>query len=499
MIEIKDFTPRQYQKEIFETSKNNNLLAVLPTGVGKTFLAVLLAVNKLNKEEGSKVIIVAPSKPLCAQHHETFINHTNLEEEDITLLTGAIQPKKRQEYYEQAKIIVATPQTIKQDLINERLTLKYISALIIDEAHKSVGNYAYTFLSKNYIENSKYPIILALTASPGGTKSKIDLIKENLSIDKVEIRTEHDIHKFIQEKEITTIEVELTPELKALHDQIKIIYKSKLKEVRKIGLTKPTYLISKGDLLKLQFSLRKKIKSRNQMVFYGLYLTALLIKLDYCLELIETQGVKPLQQYWNKLQQETSKAASTILNINEIQKAILKTNKLVEKGTKHPKLFMLRSILKKEIKENSNSKIIVFANYRNTIDEIVELLNLEENIKATKLIGQKSGLTQKEQIATIKEFEEGKYNVIIGTSISEEGLSISGATIAIQFDQGKSSEIRTIQRMGRVGRVEAGKVITLLTKNTREIGYYYASKRKEKVMQTTLKKIQETPTTLNQY
>ncbi|MAG52742.1 MAG: hypothetical protein CMH62_02150 [Nanoarchaeota archaeon] len=151
---------------------------------------------------------------------------------------------------------------------------------------------------------------------------------------------------------------------------------------------------------------------------------------------------------------------------------------------------MLRGLIKKELKE-INTKIIIFANYRNTIDEIVDFLNKEEEVKATKLIGQKLGLKQEEQIATIKRFEDGIYNTLVCSSIGEEGISIKGATTAIMYDQGKSSEIRSIQRTGRVARLEAGKIITLLTKDTREIGYYWASKRKEKTMKNILSNMQK--------
>jgi ERCC4-related helicase len=496
MYKIKGFTPRNYQEEITKTATNNNTLVVLPTGTGKTSIAILTAINKLN-QSSSNVLILTPTKPLSAQIQKEFIEKTNIPEDQIMLLTGAIPPKQRQELWEQAMVTIATPQTIQKDLENDRISLSPTSLLVIDECHRSRENFANTKVANFYQQQAKSPTILGLTASPGGDKNKIEEIKNNLFIEAVEIRTEEDIKEFIQKKDISWLEVTLPKEIKQVNDLIKKTYKNKLKDLRKIGFTKPVSIISKGDLIRLQVKLRTEISKKNPTTFYGLSLTALLIKLDYACELLETQGLTSLQNFFNKLEAETTKAAATILNMTEIQKAIAITKDLIKKEIKHPKLYMLKGLIKRELK-NKKAKIIVFANYRDTIDEIVEFLKQEEEILPTKLIGQKSGLTQKEQIETIKQFSEGTYNTLICSSIGEEGIDIKGATTAIMYDQGKSSEIRKIQRAGRVARLETGKIISLLTKDTREIAYYWSSKRKENQMKNILTKMQnnETQSTL---
>lgn len=490
MYSIKNITPRKYQSEIVETAKENNLLCVLPTGVGKTLIGILTAIERLKQHPNSNILFMTPTKPLSAQIQKEFQNNTTIPKEQIVLLTGAITPKKRQELWEQAIVTVATPQTIQKDLENERTSLSPTSLLVIDECHRSRMNFANTKVASFYIQQSNFPRILALTASPGGTKQKIEEIKNNLHIEAIEIRTEHDIQDYIQEKKIHWLEVELPQELKHLNELIKKAYKEKLKDLKKIGFTKPPSIISKKDLLQLQQRFRSQLSKKNPSTFYGISLTALLIKIDYASELLETQGLLPLQEFWNKLQKEETKAAKSILKIPEIQTAISLTQDLIKKDTKHPKLYMLRGAVRKELEKNPNSKIIVFANYRNTINEILNFLKPEPTIKATKLIGQKSGLTQKEQIKTIKDFEEGKYNVIVGTSISEEGLSIGSLDCSIFFDAVPSS-IRRIQRSGRVGRIKPGKIIHLITRNTREQGYYWKSIKEEKRMKNILHEMQK--------
>jgi ERCC4-related helicase len=496
MHSIKDFTPRNYQTEISQTATVNNTLVVLPTGTGKTKIAVLTAIARLNSKIPSNILVLTPTKPLSAQIQQEFIANTSIPEEEIALLTGTVTPNQRQALWEQSTIIVATPQTIQKDLENSRISLSSTSLLVVDECHRSRDNFANTKVTSSYLEQSKFPRILALTASPGGTKTKIEEIKTNLNIEAVEIRTEEDIAEFIQKKEIKWLEVSFPPELKALHHLIKTAYRNRVGDLQKVGFNKPSAIVGKGDLIRLQIKLRKQLFRKNPTIFFGLSLTALLIKLDYAAELLETQGLIPLNEYWTKLSKEETKAAKSILKTPEIQQAILQTQTLIKKDTKHPKLYMIRGLVKKEL-QNPQAKIIIFVNYRNTISEILDFLNQEPEILATKLIGQKLGLTQKEQISIIKDFEEGKYNILVCSSIGEEGIDIKGATTAIMFDQGSSSEIRKIQRAGRVARLETGKIISLLTKDTREMGYYWASQKKEKTMKETLKNMQqETQTTL---
>ncbi len=490
MYRIKNLQPRKYQTEIFETSKEKSTLVCLPTGVGKTLVALLLSIYRLNKIKNSKIAIVSPTKPLCSQHTKTFKENTTIPEEEIILLTGTITPEKRKDLYNK-KVIVATPQTLKEDLLNNRFSFKDFSALIIDEAHRAIGNYAYTFLAEKYLQQSEFPRILALTASPGGTKEKIEEIKNNLKIEAVEIRTEQDIKDYIQEKKINWIHVDLPEPFKKLHQQIKQVYKTKLKDLQKLGITKPPSLISKKDLIEIQKQFHQEIKNKNPLAYHGVSLTSQLIKLDYSLELLETQGLISLNKFWEKLQKEETKAAKNIIKNPEIKKAINLTSTLIEKNIKHPKIYMLKSIIKKELEQNPKSKIIVFANYRNTVDEIISFLKQVDLIKPIKLIGQKDGLKQSEQIQTIKDFESGIYNVMVGTQIIEEGLDIkTGAEIAIFYDI-VPSEIRKIQRAGRVGRTKTGGIIFLLTKNTREEGYYWSSYKKEKTMRKTLYNMQK--------
>ena len=483
-MNIKNFTPRPYQISIIETCKNKNTLVCVPTGLGKTKIAILLAIEELNKYPETKALILTPTKPLANQICNEFKECTDINPNEIVLLTGFISPKKRIDMYNISKVIVATPQTIEKDVTNNRISLNEFSLLVIDEAHRSRERFANTIVAKYYIEQAKYERILALTASPGSTKSKIEEVCKNLYIEAIEIRTEkdEDISEFIQSKNTEYINVELPEEIKFLHSLIKGFYKEKLEGLRNFNINKPTSQINKVDILFLQRRLQNS--SKNSAVFYGLSLVAQLLKLNFAMELIETQGINSLNDFFKKLELEETKAAKIILKNQNILKARMLCEQLLEKSVNHPKINKLKEIIKETLENKKDSRIIIFATYRNTVDNIMNLLN-RIGIKTTRLVGQKEGLSQKEQIETIKNFNDGVYNCLVATSIAEEGLHIEEADVAIFYDNTPSS-IRKIQRAGRVGRLKPGRIIFMITKGTRDSAYYWKSKKDEIRMKSIL-------------
>lgn len=491
MITIENFQPRLYQESILQTSLQNNTLIILPTGLGKTKTAILVAVNRLNNFQNSKVLFLTPTKPLAAQIQKEFIGSTNIKGEKISLLTGALKPESRTGIFSASMVIVATPQTIQKDFEAGRIDLSEISLLCIDEAHRSKQRFANTILAKAYMKNARNPRIIALTASPGGTKEGIKEVCENLSISRVEIRTEshEEVKPYLHKRETEWLSLEFPESFKSLHASIKKAYQDRLAKLRVLGFTKPSYLINKKDLLGLQSRFKQEL-FKNPQAFYGLSLTAQLIKLDYASELLETQGLGALKNFWEKLKTDKSKAAASILKDKSAIKAISQTDALLKEGLEHPKLKKLPEIVEQEISKGKGSKIIIFANYRNTVEEIINVLKAAGKSNPVRLIGQKQGITQKEQIDVIKKFEEGVYNVMVCTSIGEEGLNLKGCDLAIFFDNAPSS-IRKIQRSGRVARFKPGKMVFMMTKGTRDVGFYWKAKREEKSMEGLLSMMQD--------
>jgi len=477
---------RTYQEAILGRAVENNLLCVLPTGLGKTPIAIVLSVFRLGKYPHSRVLILAPTKPLIEQHLNSFREVINLPENDFVLLTGMVKPEEREESYKQSKIIFATPQTVKNDLEKNRLELSNFSLVVFDEAHHSIGDYAYPYIAKVYLENAQSPRILGLTASPGGTKEKIKEIMKNLGIEKVEIRTEEDfdVAPFVKKKQIEWVNVELPQTFFNIRESLRKAYEYRLGQLRKLGFSKPVRLVNKRDLLDLQKKFMSS-SSKGYRKFWGVSLVSQAIKVEHALSLIETQGINSLESYFKKLVSEKAKSSKSLVKDRNVKKAMYLTGELSEEGLEHPKMTRLREIVSNQFRENPDSKIIVFANYRNMVREIVKALSEVRNSKPVEFMGQREGLTQKEQKKRIEEFKEGKYNTLVTTSVGEEGIHVAEADVAV-FYEPVPSEIRQLQRRGRVGRTRVGKVVILMAKKTRDEAYYWVATRKEKLMKKTL-------------
>src|SRR3989338_5596052 len=124
---LKDILPRDYQQKIFETCKGKNCLVVLPTGIGKTLVALMLAIERLQKFPESKILFLAPTRPLAEQHLNYFRKHLPELFATMELFTGKVEAPKRKKLWQNADIIFSTPQCIANDLKNALYNLEDIS------------------------------------------------------------------------------------------------------------------------------------------------------------------------------------------------------------------------------------------------------------------------------------------------------------------------------------------------------------------------------------
>ncbi|MHA1649438.1 MAG: DEAD/DEAH box helicase [Candidatus Helarchaeota archaeon] len=497
---------RLYQETILGTCNRVNSLVILPTGLGKTIIAALIAVNRLSKYSDSKIIFLAPTKPLVAQHYQTFKSVLVLDEE-LKILTGSIASKKRGEIFNDAKILFYTPQTLQNDIITDTVNLKNVSLIIFDEAHRAVGEYAYCFIADRYMKTADNPLILGITASPGATKEKIDTVLENLFIKNIEIRTERspDVVQYIQDIEIQWIKIKLPKEFQEIKRKIEAMYKDTLKYLKRSHVLESYDIsrVTKKDLLTAQIKIQKEVKSKAEPTsddFELIAMAAMAIRYSYMLELLETQGLNSLLSYLIKNEKKASgKHASRVLR-GFVESPFFidiknKVKSLLEKGIYHPKFSTLQKYLENQFKQNESSRVIVFTQYRVTAQLVTDQLSKIEGLRPVRFVGQQSkpgdkGLGQKQQLEILELFKEGTYNVLVATSVAEEGLDIAECDLVIFYDV-VPSEIRYVQRKGRTGRKKPGKVVILMAENSRDEGYYWASQRKQREMHRILNEIQE--------
>ncbi|WP_409200256.1 DEAD/DEAH box helicase [Methanobrevibacter sp. DSM 116169] len=506
LIKVDTVEARAYQQKLAgDVLKKGNTMVVAPTALGKTLVAILVAADRLEKFNKSKVLILAPSKPLTIQHEENFKNFLNV---PITSITGSINVKDRQKRWEESKIICATPQTVESDLLNGRYNFEDVSLIVFDECHHAVGSYSYVYLANRYVKEAKRNLILGLTASPGSDKSKIKEVSHNLYIQNVVVKSEDDtdVKPYFNPVDTEWVKVKMSNELAKIKESLNKSLKVRLKGLKNMNIIN-TVSVNKRDILKARGDVQNKIaRSTNppKDLYQAISILSAVINIQHSLELVETQGVATFNKYISRLRKKNTKAAKGLLADHNFSHAIALSFEAQEHGWEHPKLKKLMELLKtelgtdksqtvlKSLRDNPDKKqpkVIVFTQFRDTLEMIHNKCE-SEGIKSVKFFGQgkkdgEKGLSQKEQKNVIKSFKMGEYDVLISTSVAEEGIDIPAVDLVILYEP-VPSEIRMIQRKGRTGRKRTGKVKILMTEGTRDEAYYWASINKEKMMREQL-------------
>lgn len=495
--EIKNFTPRAYQKSILNSAISKNTLVVLPTGMGKTKIAILTIISRFNLYPSTKAIILTPTKPLANQIRKEFVGSTNIEEDFAAVLTGETPPAKREKIISTAKLIVSTPQTITNDIVNGRINLEEFSTLILDEAHRNVKEYDYTWICRQYKKTARFPRIVGLTASPGSNLDSVQEVCKKAYIEEIEVRAEDDIDvaPYTQELNTEWVKLDLPESYKQIQAHLNACTRARLQHLRSLNTIGKAQL-TKKELLDLLKHLHGKLArgEKDFQVLKSISLTAEAIKLSHATELLETQGINSLYIYLKRIYEEAektkTKAIKNLVKDQEFHSAFIKTRELHSSNDEHPKLKKLKEMIKEAIASNPKIKTIVFSQYREQAKEIENQLNKIENVKARMFVGQTkkrdTGLSQKEQLKILESFRNSEINILISTSIGEEGLDIPRVDHVI-FYEPIPSAIRSIQRRGRTARHETGKLTVLMTKNTRDEAYHWIAYNKEKTMASILK------------
>ncbi len=489
---------RDYQILLSEVAKKNSTLIVLPTGLGKTVIALLVLVDRLYNE-GGKVLFLSPTKPLVEQHASFIRSVLTIPEDEVFVATGEIQPEKRVRRWRESSIIVATPQVIENDLLARRIDLTDVVLIIFDECHRAHGNYAYVYIGRRYQEEGKKRLVLGITASPGSNLMKIQEVCENLGIERVEIRREDDpdILPYIFRKEIEWVRVDVPREIRELKRILEELFLDRVRKLSDVGfhLYNGKRTTTK-ELLELQSRIQARLKEQQHTRFFkAASLAAELLKIRHAIDLVETQGVNAVRKYFRRLMKEASSKGATKASRRLIRepKFVRAVNLAEEIDLEHPKLKVLVQIVRRELERKPDSRIIIFTNFRDSAEMVRSVLEEIDNVRPLRFIGQASrgddkGLSQKKQVELLERFKAGDYNVMVATSVAEEGLDIPMADLVI-FYEPVPSEIRSIQRRGRTGRRRAGRIIILITRETKDEAYYWISKHKERMMERGMDEI----------
>ena len=453
---------RDYQVNLATQAIKENCIVVLPTGLGKTAIALHVMAEYLSKGTGG-VLFLAPTRVLVNQHYEFLKNNLTLD--DISLITGEDTIQKRTKLWNNS-VICATPEIARNDLDRGIVTPEQFTLVIFDEVHRTVGDYAYSGIAQRFEDSSAR--ILGMTATLPSEKEKATEILTRLKIASVAERTEDslDVKPYTQETNTEWINVELPDELKAIQTLLKSSLDQRYDTLRENGIK----LASQQSLSAL-LRIRQFVLNTNRRSAKPLF-TA--IRIHYALTMLEVHGITPFLKFCARAQAKKGIGVKELFEVDpNFTRAVSLAKDAQLKGIEHSKIPKLKEIL-----DSVPGKALIFTSYRDSVDLIYNKL-IEMGVSAGILIGKAgdAGLKQKKQIETVQKFRDGIFQVLVATRVGEEGLDIAEVNQVIFYDNVPSS-IRFIQRRGRTGRKDTGKLVVLIAKNTIDETYYWIGKRK---------------------
>ncbi|PSQ30357.1 Hef nuclease [Halobacteriales archaeon SW_6_65_46] len=486
---------RAYQTQLADAASETHTLVCLPTGLGKTTVSCLVTAHRL-AEHGGTSLMLAPTKPLVQQHAEFYREALDIAGDEIVVFTGDVRPADRAELWESARIVMATPQVIENDLVGNRISLADVTHLTFDECHRATGEYAYNYIAERYHADAERPLATGMSASPGGDEEEILTVCENLGLAEVEVMTESDadVERHTYRTEVDWQHIDLPEDVLAVRDALNEVITDRLSQLKELGVVNSTDPnMSQRDLNRARAQLQRLINDDDSAGYEGMSAHAEVMKLRRATELVETQSVESLRRYFERQREQArssgaSKASQRFVSEPRVKKAM----RLAEEFEGlHPKFRKTRILLAETFGLDGGSRAIVFTESRDTAETLTEFLN--ESFDARRFVGQgdkegSDGMTQNEQTETLDAFRAGEFEVLVSTSVAEEGLDVPDVDLVL-FYEPVPKGVRSIQRKGRTGRASTGKVVVLIANDTRDEAFFWMAQNEEKQMEEELRSL----------
>ncbi|CAI0556807.1 unnamed protein product [Linum tenue] len=465
---------REYQLAITRTALFSNTLVALPTGLGKTLIAAVVMYNYFRWFPEGKIVFAAPSRPLVLQQIEACHNIVGIPQEWTIDMTGQINPTKRTDFWKTKRVFFVTPQVLEKDIQAGTCLVRNLVCLVIDEAHRAMGNYAYCVAVRELMAVPVELRILALSATPGSKQQTVQQIIDNLQISTLEYRDENDpdVIPYVHNRKIELIAVPMGKDALDINKLLLDVIRPYVSRLSAVGLlqNRDCQTLSPPDLLNSRDKFRRAPPQDLPQNKFGEIEACFggLLTLYHIKRLLSSHGIRPAYEMLKEKLEQGSFARLMSRN-EDIKKMKLLMERNLTHGAPSPKLSKMLEVLIDHFKskESQNSRVIIFSNFRGSVRDIMNsLASISDLVKATEFIGQSSGKalkgqSQKVQQAVLQKFRAGGYNVIVATSIGEEGLDIMEVDLVVCFDA-NVSPLRMIQRMGRTGRKHDGRVDILL-------------------------------------
>ena len=475
---------RGYQAELAEPGiKGENYIICAPTSTGKTLVAGLIISKHLQKRKrdgkSGKVIFMVNTKPLATQQRREL--QKMIPGASVNCCTGddavlsTIQTLIKEE-----DVIVCTAGKLLNELKEDsKVRLDQISLIVIDECHHTRKSAPYAKVMGCYLEEKQsgkgeLPQVVGLTASPGaGENPRLDLKKTQDHLYSLcalmdatsGIKTvSENIEELEKHTNESTFRLEVLPSRDCSEAFIAIITKEMVNLETMVALRCPfqrwsqqyeTAIQQKKQPLEMEPSPEHR-DAINTLKLLRCYSQTLNIYMDLRYE----DAIAVLDQFSDlpTMEQATSHERKLIQNLESLKSELVKLPKV-----RNPLLIHVEEKLNSHFSGRPESKGICFVRtkkHAHAICEWISKLSSESGveIRPKEFVGHTRetgpGMTQVDQEDVMKGFQEGKYNILVATSVAEEGLDVPACNLVIRF-QHVSNEIARKQTMGRARAAES--------------------------------------------
>jgi Fanconi anemia group M protein len=488
---------RGYQLKLAERAGATHSLVCLPTGLGKTTVSLLVTAGRLH-EQGGKSLMLAPTKPLVAQHTDFYREALEIPDEDIVMFTGEVSPDDRAALWDEARVVLATPQVVENDLLGSRISLSGVTHCTFDECHRASGDYAYNYIAQRYHQDAADPLVTGMSASPGDDEEAILDVCENLGIENVEVMTESDadVAEYTHDTAVEWERIELPETVEEIRERVREVIRERMSALVELGVTSSTKPdVSEREIQKIQARVQRLMDDDDSAGYRGMSLLAEVRKLRTAMTYVETQSVESFRRYMDRQREAArssgaSKADQRMVSEPAIQQAVRKAEAYDDL---HPKFRRARILLAQTLGIGDGERVIVFTESRDTAETLTDFLS--EHFATERFVGQSDtdgsdGMTQSEQQTVLERFRAGEFEVLVSTSVAEEGLDVPEVDLVL-FYEPVPTAIRSIQRKGRTGRQTEGRVVVLLAEDTRDEAYFWKARQDEKQMHQELQLLKD--------
>jgi len=481
--------------EVIKVLRTENIGFIADTGTGKTIIAFIVSlVDILLSNKNYRVLFLVPRRGLAHQHKKLFYKVYKNETIQTEVFIGGV--KRREWGNKEISIIFATPQMFMNDVDRGLASVEYFDLIVVDEFHRASGKYKYVDITKLAEKFNKK--ILGLSASPGGTKEKIDSLKKNSSIPKF-IRAKVETPRKLEDTifaglDETLIDIEqsffkLFSAVEKKLEENGIILKKEKKELSQYLLGDMLSILEKVQQYKpiTEKELKMIEESINAMSKFGRGKWDALIwytvyrKLKHAYAICLTESYFTFLTYVEKLKKDKTKASKRIIASSTFQKIISSAEKHRDE---HPKILAL--IKNARHLYRLKMKTIIFIGERITGEYIKGIMNKKIEISEVVFGGQKN---TKKQFEAIEKLKNGELMFLISTSVIEEGLNVPEVNAVVHYSM-PINEISRIQRSGRTARIDTGNVVFIVLNHPIDKALYWMTFRGEKNMVNFLEKIE---------